>query len=98
MAMAGRDLRGTYVILPRAGGFELESCDDFVRPRVELGFVSGEIHPDPPLLPAAALARARVRALSQAITCDVHPLNNLRVLRGSNPLRDLGSLRSCSAA
>ena len=40
-----------------------------------------EIHPAPPLLPAAALARARVRALSQAITCDVHPLNNLRVLQ-----------------
>jgi maleylpyruvate isomerase len=40
-----------------------------------------EIHPDPPLLPAEALARARVRALAQAITCDVHPLNNLRVLQ-----------------
>jgi maleylpyruvate isomerase len=40
-----------------------------------------EIHPQPPLLPQAPLARARVRALTQAITCDVHPLNNLRVLR-----------------
>jgi maleylpyruvate isomerase len=40
-----------------------------------------EIHPEPPLLPQAPLARARVRALTQAITCDVHPLNNLRVLR-----------------
>jgi maleylpyruvate isomerase len=40
-----------------------------------------EIHPDPPLLPKAPLARARVRALSQAIACDVHPLNNLRVLQ-----------------
>jgi maleylpyruvate isomerase len=40
-----------------------------------------EIHPDPPLLPKAPLARARVRALTQAITCDVHPLNNLRVLQ-----------------
>jgi maleylacetoacetate isomerase len=40
-----------------------------------------EIHPDPPLLPKAPLERARVRALTQAITCDVHPLNNLRVLR-----------------
>ena len=40
-----------------------------------------EIHPDPPLLPTAPVARARVRALSQAITCDVHPLNNLRVLQ-----------------
>ena len=40
-----------------------------------------EAHPQPPLLPRAPLQRARVRALSQAITCDVHPLNNLRVLQ-----------------
>ena len=40
-----------------------------------------EIHPEPPLLPNAPLARTRVRALAQAITCDVHPLNNLRVLQ-----------------
>src|ERR1700722_4343065 len=40
-----------------------------------------EIYPDPPLLPQSPLARARVRALSHAITCDVHPLNNLRVLK-----------------
>jgi maleylpyruvate isomerase len=40
-----------------------------------------EIHPNPPLLPAEAVARARVRALAQAITSDIHPLNNLRVLR-----------------
>jgi maleylpyruvate isomerase len=40
-----------------------------------------EIQPNPRLLPGDAVARARVRALSQAITCDVHPLNNLRVLQ-----------------
>jgi maleylpyruvate isomerase len=40
-----------------------------------------EIYPEPPLLPRAPLARAKVRALTQAITCDVHPLNNLRVLQ-----------------
>jgi len=40
-----------------------------------------EIHPRPPLLPQAPAARARVRALSQAVTCDVHPLNNLRILQ-----------------
>jgi maleylpyruvate isomerase len=40
-----------------------------------------ELHPDPSLLPANPLARARVRALSQAIASDIHPLNNLRVLR-----------------
>jgi maleylpyruvate isomerase len=40
-----------------------------------------EIYPQPPLLPAEPLARARVRALTQSIVCDIHPLNNLRVLR-----------------
>jgi maleylpyruvate isomerase len=40
-----------------------------------------EIYPDPPLLPSAPLERARVRSLAQAITSDIHPLNNLRVLR-----------------
>ncbi len=40
-----------------------------------------EMYPQPPLLPAAPEERARVRALCQLIACDVHPLNNLRVLK-----------------
>jgi maleylacetoacetate isomerase len=40
-----------------------------------------EMYPQPPLLPAAPAARARVRAFCQLIACDVHPLNNLRVLK-----------------
>jgi len=40
-----------------------------------------EVYPQPPLLPAAAIERARVRALSLLIACDIHPLNNLRVLQ-----------------
>jgi maleylpyruvate isomerase len=40
-----------------------------------------EVHPDPPLLPAEPLARARVRQIACAIACDIHPLNNLRMLR-----------------
>ena len=40
-----------------------------------------ETHPQPPLLPADALGRARVRALAQSIACEIHPLNNLRVLQ-----------------
>jgi maleylacetoacetate isomerase len=40
-----------------------------------------ETHPRPPLLPADADARARVRAIALAIACDIHPLNNLRVLK-----------------
>ncbi|MBE2292194.1 MAG: glutathione S-transferase N-terminal domain-containing protein, partial [Xanthomonadaceae bacterium] len=34
-----------------------------------------------PLLPATARERARVRALAQLVACDIHPLNNLRVLQ-----------------
>jgi maleylpyruvate isomerase len=35
-----------------------------------------ETHPQPPLLPADPIARAHVRAIAQAIACDIHPLNN----------------------
>ena len=39
-----------------------------------------ETHPQPPLLPPSPADRAQVRALALAIACDVHPLNNQRVL------------------
>lgn len=58
---------------------------------VDDGFVLGqsmaileyleEAHPQPALLPADVRERARVRALAQTIACDIHPLNNLRVLQ-----------------
>lgn len=47
-----------------------------------------ETHPQPPLLPGSALERAYVRALAQDIACEIHPLNNLRVLRYL--VKDLG--------
>ena len=40
-----------------------------------------ERYPTPALLPPDAHGRARVRALALAIACDIHPLNNLRVLQ-----------------
>jgi maleylacetoacetate isomerase len=40
-----------------------------------------ETRPEPPLLPADPQGRAVVRAMALAIACDVHPLNNLRVLQ-----------------
>ena len=40
-----------------------------------------ETHPQPALLPGDAIGRARVRALAQIVACEVHPLNNLRVLK-----------------
>lgn len=46
-----------------------------------------EIHPQPALLPSSALQRARVRAFALAIACDIHPVQNLKVLQR---LRQLG--------
>ena len=40
-----------------------------------------QTHPAPPLLPAGAADRARVRSIAYDIACEIHPLNNLRVLR-----------------
>ena len=40
-----------------------------------------ELHPQPPLLPADPLARAKCRALAQIVACDIHPLNNTAPLR-----------------
>jgi len=40
-----------------------------------------ETHPQPPLLPSDPVGRARVRAIAQTVACDIHPVNNLRVLK-----------------
>ena len=39
-----------------------------------------EVPPEPPLLPRTAAERARVRAMAQLVACEIHPLNNTRVL------------------
>lgn len=44
-----------------------------------------ECYPDPPLLPSGATDRAIVRAMALIVACDIHPVNNLRIL---NRLRD----------
>jgi maleylpyruvate isomerase len=46
-----------------------------------------ETHPFPPLLPKQPLRRAQVRAFAQALACDTHPIQNLKILRR---LRELG--------
>ncbi|WP_428423946.1 maleylacetoacetate isomerase [Methylibium sp.] len=40
-----------------------------------------EVYPQPSLLPGTALDRARIRSLALDVACEIHPLNNLRVLR-----------------
>lgn len=48
-----------------------------------------ERYPDPPLLPQDVLGRAQVRAMAAIIGCDIHPLNNLRILKALK--NDLGA-------
>lgn len=48
-----------------------------------------EIYSNPPLLPKDALGRARVRALALVVACDIHPLNNSRILKYLE--KDLGA-------
>ena len=57
--------------------------DDGVRLVQSLAIIEylDETHPMPPLLPKDAPGRARVRALSLLVACEIHPLNNLRVLQ-----------------
>lgn len=40
-----------------------------------------EVHPEPPLLPHDPWGRARVRSLAQIVAADIHPVNNLRILK-----------------
>ncbi|MEP6567005.1 MAG: maleylacetoacetate isomerase [Mesorhizobium sp.] len=49
-----------------------------------------ETSPEPPLLPKDAPGRARVRMLAQMIACDIHPVNNLRVLTSLRNLLGAG--------
>lgn len=53
-----------------------------------------ETHPAPPLLPAEPLARARVRAIALAIAADLHPVQNLRVLKRVEALAGADAARS----
>jgi maleylpyruvate isomerase len=46
-----------------------------------------ERYPDPPFLPADPLARAKVRAFAQIIACDIHPVQNLKILKLEKPGR-----------
>ncbi|NJS35840.1 MAG: maleylacetoacetate isomerase [Brachymonas sp.] len=69
--------------LAAAGLVPLLELEDGTRLDQSLAIMEylNETHPAPALLPADALGRARVRALAQSIACEIHPLNNLRVLK-----------------
>jgi maleylacetoacetate isomerase len=64
----------------RLPALQLPSGDVLIQSLAIIEYLD-ETRPVPPLLPAAPLGRARVRSLAQAIACDIHPIDNLRVLR-----------------
>jgi maleylacetoacetate isomerase len=64
----------------RVPALELSSGEILTQSLAIIAYLD-EVFPDPPLLPAEALDRARVRAAAQVVACDIHPLNNLIVLR-----------------
>jgi maleylacetoacetate isomerase/maleylpyruvate isomerase len=71
-----------YVAKSTTGLVPLLVTDDGLRLHQSMAIIEylDETIPEPPLLPRDAPGRARVRALAQDIACEIHPLNNTRVL------------------
>jgi len=78
----GQQRAETYLAVNRQGLVPALVTDDNVVLTQSLAIIEwlDEVHRVPPLLPMGVFERARVRAIAMAIACDIHPLNNLRVL------------------
>jgi maleylacetoacetate isomerase len=80
----GEHKQADYAAIAADGLVPLLELDDGTRLSQSLAiieFLDETLPATPALLPTAALGRARVRALAQSIACEIHPLNNLRVLK-----------------
>ena len=93
----GLDYHSEYVHLLKGGGEQFSAAYRALNPQMLVpSYCDGEQtltqslaiieyleerHPHPALLPKAPQARAQVRSLALNIACDIHPLDNLRVLR-----------------
>ncbi|MFM7395513.1 MAG: maleylacetoacetate isomerase [Gammaproteobacteria bacterium] len=58
----------------------LQAGDDVVTQSIAIIEYLDETHPEQPLLPSSPAERATVRAMALSVACDIHPLNNLRVV------------------
>ncbi len=79
----GEQKQPEFTALTAEGLVPLLELDDGRRLSQSMAIIEylDETHPQPALLPADAAGRARVRALAQIVACEIHPLNNLRVLK-----------------
>jgi maleylacetoacetate isomerase len=79
----GEHRAGTYPLVNPQALLPTLELDDGTRLSQSLAIIEylDEQHPQPPLVPKEALARARVRSISQLIASEIHPINNLRVLQ-----------------
>ena len=78
----GENRTAAYLGLNPAGLVPALELDDGTVLTQSLAIIEwlDETHPNPPFLPIDAAGRARVRSLAYMIACEIHPLNNLRVL------------------
>lgn len=80
---AGAHRQGAYRDISPDTLVPLLELDDGTRISQSLAIVEylDEMHPEPPLLPHDAWGRSQVRALAFTVACDIHPINNMRVLQ-----------------
>lgn len=79
----GEHKKSAYTDIATDGLVPLLELDDGTRLSQSMAIIEylDETHPEPKLVPGDAVGRARVRALAQSIACEIHPINNLRVLK-----------------
>jgi maleylacetoacetate isomerase len=76
----GSGMEAYREINPQALVPTLEDNGRLIRQSLAICEYLEETHPNPPLIPRDPTGRARVRALALIIACEIHPLNNLRLL------------------
>ncbi|MDO5691023.1 MAG: maleylacetoacetate isomerase [Pseudomonadota bacterium] len=79
----GEQKQAAFTAMTAEGLVPVLELDDGQRLTQSMAIIEylDEAHPLPALLPSDAVGRARVRALAQVVACEIHPLNNLRVLK-----------------
>ena len=79
----GEHKKSAYADIAADGLVPLLELDDGTRLSQSMAIIEylDETRPEPALVPGDAIGRARVRALAQSIACEIHPVNNLRVLK-----------------